>query len=85
MTAYEIEEKVDILYFLINSIQTNISYLDTISYNDSKYNLYVAQLNEMYDDLNADLIELQNELDKCSKEELQEAMTTRLIYDELSE
>lgn len=85
MTAYEIEEKVDILYFLINSIQTNILYLDTISYNDSKYNLYVAQLNEMYDNLNADLIELQNKLDKCSKEELQEAMTTRLIYDELSE
>lgn len=85
MTTYEIEESLDILYCLINSIQSNISYLEAISYNDSKYNLYVAQMEEMYDNFYANALELQEKLDKCSKEELLEAQTKRLIDNELSE
>lgn len=84
MTAFEIEEKIDVLYFVTNSIQTNISYLESASCN-CKYGLYVAQLEEMHRNLTDELIELQRELDKSSKEELQEAMNERIIKNEYSE
>lgn len=84
MTAFEIEEKIDVLYFVTNSIQTDISYLESASCN-CKYGFYIAQLEEMHRNLTDELIELQRELDKSSKEELQEAMNERIIKNEYSE
>lgn len=84
MTAFEIEEKIDVLYFVTNSIQTDISYLESASCN-CKYGSYIAQLEEMHRNLTDELIELQRELDKSSKEELQEAMNERIIKNEYLE
>ena len=81
MTAFEIEEKIDVLYFVTNSIQTDISYLESASCN-CKYGFYIAQLEEMHRNLTDELIELQRKLDKSSKEELQEAMNERIIKNE---
>lgn len=84
MTAFEIEEKIDVLYFVTNSIQTDISYLESASCN-CKYGFYIAQLEEMHRNLTDELIELQRKLDKSSKEELQEAMNERIIKNEYLE
>lgn len=84
MTAFEIEEKIDVLYFVTNSIQTDISYLESASCN-CKYGFYIAQLEEMHRNLTDELIELQGKLDKSSKEELQEAMNERIIKNEYLE
>lgn len=84
MTAFEIEEKIDVLYFVTNSIQTDISYLESASCN-CKYDFYIAQLEEMHRNLTDELIELQRKLDKSSKEELQEAMNERIIKNEYLE
>lgn len=84
MTAFEIEEKIDVLYFVTNSIQTDISYLESASCN-CKYGFYIAQLEEMHRNLTDELIELQKKLDKSSKEELQEAMNERIIKNEYLE
>ena len=84
MTAFEVEEKIDVLNFVINSLQTNISYLENASC-DCKYNLYVSQLEEMCRNLTDELAELQEKLDSFSKEELQEAMNERTVQNEHSE
>lgn len=81
MTAFEIEEEINTLSYVIDSLHTNISYLEMISFDDSRYNLYIAQITEMCINLESKLNDLEGQLDEFSKEELQESIIERLKRD----
>lgn len=81
MTAFEIEEEINTLSYIIDAFHTNISYLEMVSFNDNRYNLYVAQITEMCINLESRLDELESQLDEFSKEELQESIMERLKRD----
>lgn len=87
MSAFEIEEEKDILSYIVDSIDTNISYLETISCNSSKYNLYMAQLMEMRTNFESEISKLGEKLDNCTFDELQEANLEHLrknnIFDDI--
>lgn len=78
MTVFEIEEEIDTLSYVINTLHTNISYLEMISFNNSRYNLYIAQITEMCINLESKLDDLESQLDEFSREELQESIIERI-------
>lgn len=78
MTAFEVEEEIDILSCVINTLNTNISYLETVSFKDDRYNLYIAQITEMCINLESKLDDLESQLDEFSREELQESIIERI-------
>ena len=39
MTAFEVEEEIDILSSVIDTLNTNMSYLEAVSFKDGRYNL----------------------------------------------
>lgn len=78
MTAFEIEEKIDVLSGMLNSIDTSISYLEEISLNDSSYNLYLAELVEFGRNLQTDLNNLYEQLNNYSIEEIYSAQLEQL-------
>lgn len=60
MNILENEEKIDILSYIVDSLENDISYLETLSLEDDRYNLYRAQLIEMcttFEDKISELIE----------------------------
>ena len=89
MTVFEIEEEIDVLSCVINTLNTNISYLETVSFKDDRYNLYIAQITEMCISLESKLDDLENQLDEFSREELQESIIERIKknsqYNEIEE
>ena len=78
MTVFEVEEEIDILSSVIDTLNTNISYLETVSFKDGRYNLYIAQIIEICTNLESRLADLEGQLDKFSKEELQESVIEHL-------
>ena len=78
MTAFEVEEEIDVLSCVINTLNTNISYLETVSFKDGRYNLYIAQIIEICTNLESRLADLEGQLDNFSKEELQESVIEHL-------
>ena len=78
MTVFEVEEEIDTLSYVINTLHTNISYLEMISFNNSRYNLYIAQITEMCINLESKLDDLENQLNEFSREELQESIIERI-------
>ena len=78
MTAFEVEEEIDILSSVIDTLNTNISYLETVSFKDDRYNLYIAQIIEICTNLESRLADLEGQLDNFSKEELQESVIERI-------
>ena len=71
MTAYETEEKIEILSYVIDTLDTSMSYLEAISVKDDSYSLYVAQMMEMCTTLEVDRNNLIMKLDEFAIEELQ--------------
>lgn len=80
MTAFEIEEEMDVLSYVLNTLHTNISYLEAMPSNNEKYNFYIAQFSEMYANLESRLDDLECQLDRCTKEELQESNLEHLKH-----
>lgn len=78
MTVFEIEEEIDVLSCVINTLNTNISYLETVSFKDDRYNLYIAQMMEICTNLESKLFDLENQLNNFSEEELQESVIEHL-------
>jgi len=64
MDVFETEEKLDVLSYVVESLNAGKSYLEEISLTDSTYNLFLAQLNEMCVNLEADKEDLIQDLDK---------------------
>jgi len=64
MDVFETEEKLDVLSYVVESLNTGKSYLEEISLTDGTYNLFLAQLNEMCVNLEADKEDLIQDLDK---------------------
>ena len=64
MDVFETEEKLDVLSYVVESLNAGKSYLEEISLTDSAYNLFLAQLNEMCVNLEADKEDLIQDLDK---------------------
>lgn len=81
MTAFEVEEEIDILSSVIDTLNTNISYLEAVSFKDVRYNLYIAQIIEICTNLESRLADLEGQLDSFSKEELQESVIERIKRD----
>lgn len=63
MDVFETEEKLDVLSYVVESLNAGKSYLEEISLTDSTYNLFLAQLNEMCVNLEADKEDLIQNLD----------------------
>ena len=78
MTVFEVEEEIDILSSVIDTLNTNISYLEAVSFKDGRYNLYIAQIIEICTNLESKLNDLENQLDEFSREELQESIIEHL-------
>lgn len=89
MTVFEIQEEIDILSYVVNSINTNILNLETISFKNGRYNLYMAQLTEICINIESKIKDLEELLDNFSIEELQDGAIERLkkdsYYDSLEE
>lgn len=81
MTAFEVEEEIDVLSYILDTLHTNVSYLERISFKDSRYSLYIAQIMEMYINLESRLDELESQLENFSREEIQESRIERLKRD----
>lgn len=64
MDVFETEEKLDVLSYVVESLNAGKSYLEEISLTDGTYNLFLAQLNEMCVNLEADKEDLIQDLDK---------------------
>ena len=82
MAINDIEDEISTLSYVINTLNTNISYLETISFKDGRYNLYIAQLIEMCTNLESKVNDLEEMLNEFSQEDLQEAYIERLKKDE---
>ena len=78
MTAFEVEEEIDILSSVIDTLNTNMSYLEAVSFKDGRYNLYIAQMMEICTNLESKLFDLENQLNNFSEEELQESVIEHL-------
>lgn len=63
MTTNETEEKIEILSYVIDTLDTSMSYLESISVKDDSYSLFVAQIIEMCTNLEADKEDLILSLD----------------------
>ena len=82
MAINDIEDEISTLSYVINTFNTNISYLETISFKDGRYNLYIAQLIEICTNLESKVDDLEEMLNKFSQEDFQEAYIERLKKDE---
>lgn len=82
MAINDIENEISTLSYVINTFNTNISYLETISFKDGRYNLYIAQLIEMCTNLESKVDDLEEMLNEFSQEDFQEAYIERLKKDE---
>ena len=82
MAINAIEDEISTLSYVINTFNTNISYLETISFKDGRYNLYIAQLIEMCTNLESKVDDLEEMLNEFSQEDFQEAYIERLKKDE---
>lgn len=82
MAINDIEDEISILSYVINTLNTNISYLETISFKDGRYNLYIAQLIEICTNLESKVDDLEEMLNEFSQEDFQEAYIERLKKDE---
>lgn len=82
MAINDIEDEISTLSYVINTFNTNISYLETISFKDGRYNLYIAQLIEMCTNLESKVDDLEEMLNEFSQEDFQEAYIERLKKDE---
>lgn len=63
MDIPEIEEKIDILSYVVNTLDTNISYLESLSLENSRYNLYIAQMTEMCLNFENEINELREDVE----------------------
>lgn len=63
MDIPEIEEKIDILSYVVNTLDTNISYLESLSLENSRYNLYIAQMTEMCSNFENEINELREDVE----------------------
>ena len=82
MAINDIEDEISTLSYVINTLNTNISYLETISFKDGRYNLYIAQLIEICTNLESKVNDLEEILNEFSQEDFQEAYIERLKKDE---
>ena len=82
MAINDIEDEISTLSYVINTLNTNISYLETISFKDGRYNLYIAQLIEICTNLESEVDDLEKMLNEFSQEDFQEAYIERLKKDE---
>ena len=82
MAINDIEDEISTLSYVINTLNTNISYLETISFKDGRYNLYIAQLIEICTNLESKVDDLEEMLNEFSQEDFQEAYMERLKKDE---
>lgn len=82
MAINDIEDEISTLSYVINTLNTNISYLETISFKDGRYNLYIAQLIEICTNLESKVDDLEEMLNEFSQEDFQEAYIERLKKDE---
>ena len=82
MAINDIEDEISTLSYVINTLNTNISYLETISFKDGRYNLYIAQLIEICTNLESKVDNLEEMLNEFSQEDFQEAYIERLKKDE---
>lgn len=71
MAINDIEDEISILSYVINTLNTNISYLETISFKDGRYNLYIAQLIEICTNLESKVDDLEEMLNEFSQEDFQ--------------